>query len=497
MLDTVKLGIPLTKSQHAKLIVQIKGKAKPQWVLWHPMTNEIQFKRVSGLSELSESSFHRTISWDIQESYTELSTFLTLELSLPKYYYGHNVALLYNYVGALRELSKELSKQLGIKFCDVLEWQLWRVDCCYAWDLGNERSAKIMLDSIKHLSFPRKRKTIYEDSICFVGGTFSLKFYLKYPEFRKHDLQALIKNGVALEWVEHWEEMSKPIIRFEATFRRQYLQNHKIRTVGDLVRPQYSFELNGDWHADPVLQTVGLEITLMHYQAEQQRPLAELLKDGLEIRQPNQTFLFGSDQQSNPTSLSVQDWAKKLNDSKQELFGTPTALRADQNLEPGSSGCVNLNGKYQGSETRWITVRTHENPAVLLQRLLNTLLGEHQAMQNEHQVKAILLEHYKSSKTARLLGFWMHVQRFGSDDAKKLYGKNPYYTAKRDLSAVGISLIEPPKVVNNVNIDRLLTFKFEVPSPHVTNIVDDERESESIINLSHRRHAKSCQTPTA
>ena len=56
------------------------------------------------------------------------------------------------------------------------------------------------------------------------------------------------------------------------------------------------------------------------------------------------------------------------------------------------------------------------------------------------EVKAKLFEKYKRTKAARLLGFWLHVQKIGVDDAKQSYGRSPFYAAQADLKAVGVSL---------------------------------------------------------
>jgi hypothetical protein len=497
MLDTVKLGIPLTERQHTTLLARIRATADPQWVLWHPQTNEIDFKRVRGLARLENQSFHRNVNWDIPEVFNEGFTFFTLELSLPKYFYGHNIALLYDFVGALNLLKKELSKQLRCNLCDVMEWQLWRVDCCYAWDLGTYQSASIMLDSIKHLDFPRKTKTIYETAITYTRGTFSLKFYLKYPEFRKHDVQALVKKGIDLAWIEHWEELSKPVLRFEATLRRQYLQNHGFQTVADLVRPHYSFELKGDWPIASAEQTIGLEVTLLHLQAESGLPLEQVLKDGLTIKQPNQAFLIGSHQPDTPALPDLETWTERMHRTRNQPFGGAIEKPAEVDPQTGLPSTLHAHGIYYGSEERSVTVRVHENPAILLSGFLTKLLGESHAMNTEHQVKAILLENFKATKATRLIGFWLYVQRFGSNDAKEHFGKTPYYDAKKDLKSVGISLVEPPVATLSFNTERLLNFKFQVPSPYVTNVVDDFRDSENVANLAFRRLSRQQPPPAS
>lgn len=239
MIDTIKLGIPLTQSQHKRILETATESDRWQWVQINQLLGEMRFFHISGLAELDQHSYHRELRWDIPPTWQRDCCQLLLEFSIPKFWYGHNVHLLYGFLDALRELKTCLEQGFGLrkraKLPDPLEWQLYRVDLCYAWRLPSQSIAQQYLDSLKHIHYPRKRPVIYPTSIVFVGATYSLKFYLKYPEFRTHDMRELVKAKAALEWVNHLEELSNGVLRCEATLRRKYLKANGLLTVANLT----------------------------------------------------------------------------------------------------------------------------------------------------------------------------------------------------------------------------------------------------------------------
>ena len=65
MIDTVKVGIPLTRYQLEKLNKLLSQDDRWQWVQLQPTTGEVRFLRVKGVTELDRESFHREIAWYI------------------------------------------------------------------------------------------------------------------------------------------------------------------------------------------------------------------------------------------------------------------------------------------------------------------------------------------------------------------------------------------------------------------------------------------------
>jgi hypothetical protein len=450
MIDTIKVGIPLTFYQWRKLHKLASKDELWQWVQYQPSKGEVRFLRVKGLAELDRQSFHREIAWDVPDRYTPEETYLRLELSIPKFWYGHNIHLLYGFVGALRELRKQLQEQLHCSFAGVTEWKLFRVDICYAWRCPTQQISQQILESLKRLHYPRKKPIIYSETILFAGRTYSLKFYLKHPEFMQHDREALEKQNASQDWIDHLEQLAIGVIRCEATLRHQYLKQRNILTIAQLVELELMYqwsedfiELNGNTFKNEVELHAIMYMMISHTLKERGLPFEETLKS---IQQGQSYVLRNGD-----------------------VFTAP----------PSSIVIHNKEYEYKGGS---FTIKYQDNVTTILQYFITKFIGENRGMDTIDQVKSKLLEKYKPNKVARLLGFWMHVQKFGIQDAKNLYGKDSFYDAKSDLKLAGVSLVEPPKVINAA--DRFLErFSFDIPNEHATNSVDDYRESGNILNL--------------
>jgi hypothetical protein len=458
MLDTIKLGIPLTQNQHKKIQAIAYQSEVSQWVLLIPTTGELWFRKITGLAEADQNSFHREIRWDIPAAYhpphTKLvkgefvevdETFLTVELSLPKFAYGHNIHLLYNFTIAIARLKELLERRFNLKtrakFVDISQWQVWRVDCCYAWKAPDQQIAQQVLDSLKHLHYPRKKPIIYPTSIVFVGSTYSVKFYLKLPEFKAHDLKALIKAKARLEWVNHLEEKADGVLRYEATLRRKYLERQNIKTVGDLTRPFIEVELD-----------------------------SHLISDG-----QNSDLIINAIMAQNSEEFEVdseEQWLENLQDGKRL-----TMVEGGVTYQSSPEGTQ----EYQ-HQTGGMTVRRRDNPTEILKYFLDKFIGEH-GMQQVDEVEAKLMSIYKPVKATRLISFWLYIQRFGTSKAKEMFGERSYYASKSDLKKAGVSLIEAENTVVTLKSDFFKNFKLKVPSENVTNRFDDYGDHDNVLNF--------------
>lgn len=450
MLDTVKFLIPLTKHQHAKFQALVAESDRWQWVLHNPKTGDLLFRRVSGLVHTDGESYHRQIRWDIPPEWSPDAS-LVIEFSLPKAHYGHNIRLLYDVLKPIDAIKRNLEQQAKLrgnhKLPDSLTWQLNRVDVCYAWNFhSDQRTAQQVLDSLKRHGFPYKKPVIRPESIFFPGNTYSVKLYLKQPEFFAHDRKELLKQNAALEWVEWLENISAGVLRFEATLRRKYLRRQNITTLGDLLVEQFH-----PIHS-PAPLPEGEEGLVWIFAAT----AYYLNQKGIEIQSVMdnwQEILTGDDRGQHPIKEGM-------------VLTTPP-------LE------IEFQGKqfsYPGGELTFLRL----NAATLIaQTLLTKLVGDTLAMQNSDQVKLTLAKHYKDVKAARLTSFWLYVQKFGSDDAKHFFGKDSFYYNRRELKKAGVSLVEPPKG-NVINLD---TFRFHIPNDYVVNKFDDFRDSENVLNI--------------
>lgn len=458
MLDTLKLGIPLSQYQLARLRSLIDSDDSWQWVQHQRSTGDIRFARRRGLAKLDSPSFHREVFWDVPDSYIVGETFLTIELSVPKFWYGTNIHLLYSFVEALSELKKILEKILRCRFVDVLQWQVFRVDVCYAWRCPDQRTAQMLLDALKHLHYPRKRPVIYPTAIMFTGGTYSLKFYLKLPEFLHHDRKALLKSKASLEWVEHLEQKATGVLRCEATLRRKYLKRRGILTIKELAVPTMWFEPTVEFSElnHHVLESKELFDTLV----------ASIILDDDLYESLEETFNSISNKELFETDI-INNSLQILEDG--ELISSPPAVITTTKSEL----------KYNGGS---LVVRKEPSSVELLNYFITKFLGESRIMQTADEVQAALLEKYKPLKAAQLASVWLYVNRFGTNKAKELFGKNYYYRARRAMKEAGVSFVEPPKTTAK-NVLFLRDFDFKVPSPYVTNAVDDFRDSDNVLNL--------------
>jgi Phage replication protein CRI len=451
MIDTLKFGIPLTQSQLTKLQKFLAGDDRWQWVQFQNSTGEIRFTRCRGLVHIEQHSYHREIFWDIPHSYIPDQTFLTLELSLPKFWYGHNIHLLYDFVGALKILKKLLETQLHCRFPDVMTWQVWRADICYAWRCPSQNVAQQLLNSLKRLHFPYKKPIIYHDTILFAGATYSVKFYLKYNEFLKNDRKALLKDNASLEWINHLEQKALGVLRYEVTLRRKFLKRDLIETVGDLSKvikgvewSKEFLELNDHYSKDKPETVYGAMLSTIGH---------TLVEKGMTWEEVS--FLMASDE-----GFSMNDG---------DVYYAPP-----QTIEVFGEQYIHKGGGF--------TFREKDKITLSLQYFLEKFLGKNRTMEEADEVKLKLYKMYKTAKAFRLYATWLAVQRHGSCQVKQDIGDRSYYRIKSDLKKAGCSFIEPP-VITWLDDNFYKQFSFNVPSSHVTNQYDDFRDCDNVFNL--------------
>lgn len=452
MIDTIKLGIPLTKTQHAKLQKLLSQDENWQWVKFQPSTGEMTCVRSKGLADTDFHSYHREIKFDIDTNYRPDDTHLTFEFSVPKFWIGHNVHLVYDWVTPLEHFRKLLQKQLHCKFPVLDKWKVRRVDICYAWKLPTQDYAKQVLNSLKGLKYPQKTPIIYPDSIVFVGHTYSLKFYLKLPEFRKHDLKAMVKANYKYEWINWIEERSQGVLRYEATLRRQYLKRNDIDTVGDLKTDKTYLiwnekfkQLNDHIKDDDEYARLGCVFLIMNYQLRQ---------EGKTVDDVNNNLKAGK---GTPLLNGV-------------LYEAPPLTTTTNN------GTVLI---HKGGGFRYNRESTPEH---ILNLFLDKYIGKNRTMDNAEIVELKLKQKYKRNKAAHLMGFWLYVERKGMVEAQESYGKTAYYDARKAIYDAGCNFITPP-MMTDLDGNKLQNFVLKLNSPYVVNSEDDNRDSCNLLNL--------------
>jgi hypothetical protein len=285
----------------------------------------------------------------------------------------------------------------------------------------------------------------------FAGTTYSLKFYLKLPEFFAHDRKALLKGNACLDWINHLEKKADGVLRCEATLRRKYLQRNNIDTVADLVSKETYFINNDELKENypgiddsPDLNTFATMCILSYMDLT------------AEIYIGNGKLTLQSDLATKMMRESYEFYAPEHE----------TILLGEKFLFKGGG----------------FNTVVKEKTVSILQNIITKLIGEHKGMDTIDQVREKLLKTYKPPKASRLLGFWLYVQRLGIKQTKQDFGHNSYYVSKRALKEAGVSLVEPVKVIDAR--DRFIKeFRIELPSSHVTNKFDDHSDHDNVLNL--------------
>ena len=217
MIDTVKFKIPYTE-QLAKDIYKVGVNVNLSFDSANDRQSRYQYFR--GYKKLG--SYDRNVNLFIN---THQET-IFLELSLPKFVFGHNVFMLYpqEVEMVVYRLWAELNRTYKTKFPTPEKWELYRLDLCYSWKLSSQSDAQAVLNRIKTFKFPYKRKETYRTGVFHKGGRLhSVKFYLKQPEFMKHDFKALKENPRTIEKAYNFSSWSEGVLRFEVTLKRRYL----------------------------------------------------------------------------------------------------------------------------------------------------------------------------------------------------------------------------------------------------------------------------------
>lgn len=452
MIDTIKLGIPLTKIQHVKLQKLLAQDENWQWVKFQPSTGEMACVRSKGLADTDFHSYHREIKFDVDTNYRSENTYLTFEFSIPKFWIGHNVHLVYDWITPLEHFRKLLQKQLHCRFPVLDEWKVRRVDVCYAWKLPTQDYAEQVLSSLKGLKFPYKTPTIYPDSIVFVGETYSLKFYLKLPEFKKHDLKAMVKGKYKYEWINWIEDRAQGVLRYEATLRRKYLKRNGIDTVKDLKADKTYLtwndefrELNDHIKDDDEDKRLGCLLIITSYYLQQRGRIVDgkITTLGTENEIPLQ---HGALYEAPPMQLSLQN------------------------------GMVLI---HKGGGFIYNRERIPEN---ILNIFLDKYIGKNRTMDNADIVRLKLKQKYKRNKAAHLYAIWLHVERHGVAETIEAFGKNPFYTARKAIYEAGCNFTTPP-IMTDLNGNKLQNFALKLNSPYVVNKEDDSRNIFNLLNF--------------
>jgi len=153
------------------------------------------------------------------------------ELSIPKFLYGHNLYMVNatDTIKALNDL-RSIFVSAFDDFPSVDIWEVTRIDLCYNWSLGTYGHANSLLGIIRSFEYPRRKSWNYPSSIYSHSQISTVKWYLKFDEFRAHDLRYIRKYS--MDEAERLLRLSADILRFEVELR-----SRAIKEEFDKVKP--------------------------------------------------------------------------------------------------------------------------------------------------------------------------------------------------------------------------------------------------------------------
>jgi len=254
-LDTLRLAIPVQPGWIDSVRSFFSSTNDWHWCRYNPTTHEVKVFNLT--TRIRPESWHKWLYLSFREQ-ANLGQSIILEFSLPKAIYGNNVGLmpwwksdLTRVIGAVERYMVDSidpdSEKMGPIFSDSNDWGILRLDVAWAWRFENVFQAQAMLNCLKNFRFKWRRSVIYQTGILYPNKQSGCKFYLKGPEFEKHDLRSLSEDeSVDQDALTRVKEQADGLLRFEVTLRGKGLKNLGIEKLIDL-------------------DSVNLSSVLMHY----------------------------------------------------------------------------------------------------------------------------------------------------------------------------------------------------------------------------------------
>lgn len=393
MIDTLKLRIPLSPYQVKKLneIITMFGNYERGEIRVKDLDYVVKWRQ--SILTTDSPSFHRHLNFALDE----FSQSLILEFSVPKFWYGHNIRLLHNFMPGVERIKKLLEYQFSLRLPSVDGWQVLRADLCYCWKFTSSGIPKSYIRSLSALNFHRKKKTLFGngETLYFSANSYSLKFYDKYSEFVAHD----------------GKEIRKQI----KDLNNLYLENLFVNDIKSrrYLKEKVAFENEYNRLLDMASGVMRFEVTCR--------------------------------------SKSLKSWGIE----------------------------------YLSDLTHsWIVDKMNE--------LLKRFVGEDTAMLELESVKQILVAKYgQTSMAGDLVGFCALIRRLGKESVKELYPKPTFYRKISQLKKAGIIISEnSDHELTHAEKSEMELFRLEIPSKKATNLYDDDRKIESILNFNRAEQIK-------
>lgn len=218
MIDTVKIYTQITKELYQKIeICQIHKMS------FDKSTGEI-FYDITSDSLAGSFSTNLSVKVGTASKYGFINSFcIEIEGSLHKFIKGQNAYDgYYNLIEVAMKMISEVENYYCVKLPVISHWFLQRVDISKCFDLGSQELVKKYINSLKHLSYPRRNVLNYKGTDVYISGTSTtLKMYNKLKEFITHD-KSKCKNFFNVD--EHIGKI-QGFIRFECEIKKKKLDN--------------------------------------------------------------------------------------------------------------------------------------------------------------------------------------------------------------------------------------------------------------------------------
>lgn len=221
MIDTIGFSFPISESDARK--VRAKGNEIQKKNF---LERRIEFTYIN--SEVFVGSFSRKVVIRIK------NCTLNAEFSVPKLVFGHNISLIdkAKTIEGIETLREAITREFEISPPPYKEWEIYRVDLCYAWKYKEKSQASRVLSILKNLRYLNFKIHTYPTSIMWVGQDYSIKFYEKNAEFINHDFKELHKNPKSFDRAYNLLEFSQEVLRFEVSMKKKHLNG----LFGDRLR---------------------------------------------------------------------------------------------------------------------------------------------------------------------------------------------------------------------------------------------------------------------
>jgi hypothetical protein len=222
MIDTVGFEIPVSQKVYRQMMDESSVKAG-----FEPIGDDdkrkINYKFFN--TKITVGSYSRDINIqliDNENKHDWENNRIYIEFSVPKMAFGHNVDLisLTEFYTEVRKISEALRAKYGKGFPSYKNsWLIRRLDLCWIWKLASQDQAEQFMEVLKLLKYHAKTKQYkYPTSVSFVCQDYTNKFYLKFPEYIKHDFKALKEQG-KLDLAYQVLNKAKGVLRYEVTLR--------------------------------------------------------------------------------------------------------------------------------------------------------------------------------------------------------------------------------------------------------------------------------------